>query len=185
VSDLSCETDPPTCLSGQVVVFDLIGVLAWPSWRELTAAPDLAAWRRLKIGAISEAEFWDAEAGAAYRAVLRLRRDRLALLTRLRARGVAIVVASNFAREWLAVARAATPAGLVDRWLVSGALGVAKPEPGFWAALRRHVPPGTALFDDQRANCEAATRAGLRGVWAPAGLDLDTLVEAALGQPGP
>ena len=168
-----------TCLEGQVIVFDLIGVLAWPSWREMAPAPDLAAWRRLKVGAIAESEFWSTEAGAAYRAALALRRDRLALLARLRARGVAIVIASNLAREWLPAVQAATPAGLVARWLVSGALGVAKPEPGFWAALRRHVPAGTAVVDDQRANCEAATRAGLRGVWAPVGVRFDALVEAA------
>ena len=179
--NLSSETSELTCLAGQVLVFDLIGVLAAPSWRELCEAPDLAAWRRLKVGAIAEAEFWPPAAGAAYRAALRLRGDRLALLARLRARGVAIVVASNLAREWLPTVRAATPPGLVDRWLVSGALGVAKPDAGFWAELLRHVPPGTAVIDDQRANCDAATRAGLRGIWTPPGADLDALVAAALG----
>lgn len=178
--NLAPGTAPVTCLTGQVIVFDLIGVLAWPSWRELVVAPDLAAWRRLKTGAIPESEFWPAEAGAAYRALLGLRGDRLALLAGLRARGVAIVIASNLAREWLPAIQAATPAGLVARWLVSGALGVAKPDPGFWAALRRHVPAGTAVVDDQRGNCEAASAAGLRGVWAPPGSRFDALVAAAL-----
>jgi HAD superfamily hydrolase (TIGR01509 family) len=173
------------CLSGQVVVFDLIGVLAWPSWRELCVAPDLAAWRRLKVGAASEAEFWSAEAAAAYRAALGLRRDRIALLQDLRDRGSSIVIASNFAAEWLPAIRAATPPGLIARWVVSGELGVAKPEPAFYAALRRHVPAGSAVVDDQRANCEAATRAGLRGLWAPAGVDVAALVESALAIPTP
>jgi len=36
------------------------------------------------------------------------------------------------------------------------------------------------VVDDQRRNCEAATRAGLRGLWAPAGAPLAVLVDAAL-----
>lgn len=177
MSDLFEE---PGCLSGQVIVFDLIGVLAAPSWRELCPAPDLTAWARLKIGAATEAEFWSDEAGRAYRAALALRRARLDLLARLRARDIAIVIASNFAAAWLPTIRERMPAGLVDRWLVSGELGVAKPAAGFWTALRRHVPAGTLVVDDQRANCAAATCAGLRGLWAPAGAPLDLLIDAAL-----
>ena len=63
---------------------------------------------------------------------------------------------------------------------LSGELGVAKPATGFWTALRRHVPAGSLVVDDQRRNCEAATRAGLRGLWAPAGAPLAALVDAAL-----
>jgi putative hydrolase of the HAD superfamily len=166
-------------------VFDLIGVLAAPSWRELCPAPDLTAWARLKRGLVSEAELWSDEAGRAYRAALHLRRDRLDLLLRLRSRGHAIVIASNFAAAWLPTIRERMPVGLVDRWLVSGELGVAKPEPGFWTALREHVPAGTLVIDDQRRNCEAATRAGLCGLWAPAGAQLAHLVDAALAIPGP
>lgn len=162
------------------MVFDLIGVLARPSWRELCAAPDLAAWRRLRVGAIEEAEFWPAAAGAAYRAALGLRRDRLALLARLRARGLRIVVATNFARAWLPTARARVPAGLVDRWVVSGEVGAAKPAPAFWAELRRHVPAGSVVVDDQPRNCAAATQAGLRGLWTPCGADLEARLAAAL-----
>lgn len=173
------------CLIGQHVVFDLIGVLAGPSWRELCLAPDLAAWDRFKVGACGEASFWSQEAAAAYRAALGLRRDRLALLARLRAQGAAIVVASNFAAPWLATVRERVPAGLVDRWLVSGELGVAKPAAGFWAALRRLVPAGSVVVDDQRRNCEAASRHGLRGLWAPPGVDLAGLVDAALVVHGP
>lgn len=177
MSDLSEE---PDCLSGQVIVFDLIGVLAAPSWRELCPAGHLQLWSRLKIGAATEAEFWSDEAGRAYRAALALRRARLDLLARLRARDIAIVIASNFAAAWLPTIRERMPAGLVDRWLISGELGVAKPAAGFWTALRRHVPAGTLVVDDQRANCAAATRAGLRGLWAPAGAPLDILIDAAL-----
>jgi len=183
VSDLSPETAEITCLSGQVIVFDLIGVLARPSWRELCINPDLELWRRLKVGAIPESMLWPAEQGTAYRAALGLRGDRLALLARLRARGVAIVIASNLAREWLPTARARMPAGLIARWLVSGELGVAKPDPRFWAEVLRHVPRGTIVVDDQRLNCDAADAAGLRGLWVPSGAGFTARVEAALRRP--
>lgn len=173
---------PRTCPEGQprFVVFDLIGVLARPSWRELCVAPDLAAWRRLRVGALAEAEFWSAEQATAYRALLGLRRDRLALLERLRARGLAIAVASNLAREWLPAVQARTPPGLVERWIVSGEIGAAKPDPAFWSALLAHVPAGSLVVDDQRGNCEAAVRAGLRALWVPSGAGFDARVDAAL-----
>lgn len=165
-------------------MFDLIGVLARPSWRELCVDPDLAAWRRLRVGALAEAEFWPAELAAAWRAALGLRADRLALLARLRARGHAIAVASNFAREWLPAVQARTPPGLVDRWIVSGEVGAAKPDPRFWAALLRHVPAGSLVVDDQRGNCEAAARAGLRALWVPSGAGFTARLEAALAGAG-
>ena len=167
--------------SATLVAFDLIGVLVEPSWRELAPAPDLALWRRLKVGALAEPDFWDERTAAAYRACLRVRADRLALLARVRARGCRIAVASNFARAWAPVVRALLPdPSVVDHWFISGELGVAKPAAGFWTALRRHVPAGSLVVDDQRRNCEAATRAGLRGLWAPAGAPLAALVDAAL-----
>jgi FMN phosphatase YigB (HAD superfamily) len=171
-----------TCPDRQprAIVFDLIGVLAAPSWRELCGRPDLAAWGRLRVGAIREAEFWSPELAGAYRRALALRGDRLAFLGRLRARGHAITIASNLARAWLPGVQAGVPAGLVERWLISGELGVAKPDPRFWAALLRHVPAGSLVVDDQRRNCEAAAQAGLRSLWVPSGAGFEDRVEAAL-----
>lgn len=167
-----------TCPEGQVVVFDLIGVLAGPSWRAMVVAPDPAAWRRLRVGAIAEEAFWSEDAGRVYRAALGLRGDRVALLGRLRARGLRIVIASNFAAAWAAVIRARMPAGLVDRWQFSGEIGVAKPDPEFFARLG--VPGGTIVVDDQRENVAAATRAGLRGILAGPGVDLEAAIERGL-----
>lgn len=155
------------------LAFDLIGVLAEPSWREITGAPDLARWRRLRVGAIDEAEFWDDAAAAAYRACLALRADRLAMLERLRARGHRLVLASNFARAWIPVVRARIPdPDLFARWCVSGELGVAKPDPRFWAHLRA-AGPDPVLIDDQPENLASARAAGLRAVWALPGADLE------------
>lgn len=169
-----------------LVAFDLIGVLAEPSWREIHPAPDRERWRRLKLGDLSEREFWDDDAAAAYRACLRLRPDRLAYLTGLRARGHRIAVATNFAREWLAVVREriGDPA-LVDHWLCSGELGVAKPDPRFWSRLSG-LAPVVVVIDDQRSNIDAARAAGLTAVWAFPGGDLAARVDAVLaGLAGP
>lgn len=170
-----------------LLAFDLIGVLAEPSWREIDGAPDYGRWRQLRIGAIEEHEFWDPAAAAAYRACLRLRGDRLALLARLRARGHRIALITNLARAWLAVVRDLLPdPALIDLYLCSGELGFAKPDPRFWHHLRSH---GNAVLviDDQRANIEAARLAGLTAVWALPGADLEARILAAIAPaiPGP
>lgn len=163
-----------------LVAFDLIGVLAEPSWRELDPAPDRERWRRLKLGALTEREFWGDDLAAAYRACLRLRPERLAQLARLRARGHRIAVATNFAREWLAVVRERLgESGLVDHWLCSGELGVAKPDPRFWSRLSS-LAPAVVVIDDQRANIDAARAAGLTAVWALPGGDLEARLDAVL-----
>ena len=165
------------------VVFDLIGVLARPSWRELCARPAAHDWRSLRIGAIEEAAFWSAELGAAYRGTLGLRRDRIELLRRLRGAGVEITIASNFARAWLPTVQALMPDGLVARWVISGEVGAAKPDLAFWTALA--APAGTLMVDDKAGNVAAARAAGLRGVLAAPGCDLAEQVTRALaGAPG-
>ncbi len=160
------------------IVFDLIGVLAWPSWRELCLDPRAHDWRALRVGAIREEEFWSAGLAAAYRGAIGLRRDRLDLLRRLRADGHTIAVASNYAREWAPLVQARMPAGLVGRWVISGEVGAAKPDLAFWTALA--AAPGTIMIDDKPANVAAACAAGLRGVVAAPGVDLGVQVARAL-----
>lgn len=163
------------------IAFDLIGVLAEPSWRELVAAPDLARWRQLRVGRIAEPDFWDEADAAAFRACLDLRADRLALLTRLRARGHRLLLASNFAAAWVPALRARLPdPALFERWLISGELGVAKPDPAFWRILRAH-DPDLLLVDDQAENLAAARGAGLRALSALPGADLEARLLTALG----
>ena len=181
-------SEPTSSSALPLVAFDLIGVLAEPSWRELDGAPDRDRWHRLRVGAIDEDDFWDPATAAAYRASLRLRTDRLALVSRLRARGHRIALATNFARAWLPLVRDQIgDSGLVDHWLCSGELGVAKPDPRFWAHLRG-LASDVVVVDDQRGNIDAARAAGLIGVWALPGADLEARLDAALltaGASGP
>ncbi|MCA9662718.1 MAG: HAD-IA family hydrolase [Myxococcales bacterium] len=157
------------------IVFDLIGVLAEPSWRELSVDMSLDRWRLLKTGEITDEAFWSAEEAAAYRRVLRLRPDRVALLRELRARGRRIVAASNLASGW-ADHLAQSPGGsLVDAWVISARVGAAKPDPRFFAALAAAAPVGARFIDDTRANCAAAAAAGFDARWAWPGRDLAAL----------
>ena len=170
----------PAALS-PTIVFDLIGVLAEPSWRELAREPRAAAWAALKIGTLDEADFWPPRAAAAYRRALAFRPDRLALLEGLRRAGLRIVVATNLHAPWAYVLQASLQGpALIDHWLISGELGIAKPDPAFFARIRELAPAGSLFVDDTPTNCAAAARAGLRPLHVWPGTDLDGRIAAAL-----
>ncbi len=169
-------------MTDQWVVFDLIGVLAEPSWREI-APLDASLWRRFKLGALTEAAFWDAAHAAAYRRVLSFRRDRLGYVERLKGRGYKVCVATNFSGEWLRALLAKSGAeGLFDARVVSAEVRVAKPDPRFFAEVLRHATKGSVFVDDQKQNCEAAAQAGLRAVYAYPGCAVEDEVERLLEQ---
>jgi HAD superfamily hydrolase (TIGR01509 family) len=151
------------------VVFDLIGVLAGPSWRAI--APEAAdAWRSFKLGERPEAAFWDEGRAAAYREALSFHADGLALVRRLKQRGYRVCLATNFSAAWLDHLLAKAGArGLFDARVVSAEVKVAKPDAAFWDHVLRHAPRGSIFVDDQRNNCEAAARAGLEAIWAAPG----------------
>ncbi len=155
------------------VVFDLIGVLAEPSWREI-AEGDPDVWLRFKCGELSEGEFWDDGVGRAYRKMLNFREDRLDLVRKLKGRGYKICVATNFSGEWLKELLAKSQQeGLFDGKVVSGEIGIPKPSKEFWDVVRRYAPVGTVVVDDQHENCEAARSAGYKAVWAHPACDLE------------
>jgi HAD superfamily hydrolase (TIGR01509 family) len=164
------------------VVFDLIGVLAEPSWREI--APQAASrWRSFKLGESAEAMFWDAAHAAAYRKVLSFRSDRRAYVERLKARGLKICVATNFSGEWLRDLLLKSEAGaLFDARVVSAEVKVAKPDPAFFAEVLCHAPRGSIFVDDQEENCRAAERAGFRVIFAYPGCAVEAEVERLLGE---
>lgn len=166
------------------IVFDLIGVLAEPSWRELAPAAARAAWGAVKRGTCPEGQLWPAPSALAYRRLLALRPDRAQLLERLHAGGHRLLVASNLYARWADHLRASPgPLRRVDAWLFSSQLGVAKPEPAFFARLLEHVPRGSLFIDDTAANCEAAAAAGLAALWAWPGRDLEGAIDRALAAP--
>lgn len=86
----------------------------------------------------------------------------------LRAAGVRLLGLSNWSAETFHHAVPAAPAiGLLEDVLVSGAVGLAKPDPRIFALLvtRYALAPGRTVFvDDSPVNVAAAARAGLDGV---------------------
>lgn len=164
------------------IVFDLIGVLAGPSWREI-APQGASKWPSFRLGELSEAMFWDAAHAAAYRAALSFRSDRRAYVERLKARGFQICLATNFSAEWLRHLLAKSDAGaLFDARVVSAEVKVAKPDPAFFAEVRRHAPRGSIFVDDQKENCAAAERAALRAIFAHPGCAVEEELEKLLGE---
>jgi FMN phosphatase YigB (HAD superfamily) len=155
------------------VVFDLIGVLAGPSWRDTVPQPDLERWAQFRVGAITESEFWSADSAARYRSLLTFRLDRLDLASRLQRGCFRIAVATNFCRSWLDALLETVPSPPFDAYVVSSEIGVAKPDARFWEHLRGFVPEGSLFIDDQHRNCEAAKLAGFRSLWAHTSADLD------------
>jgi len=153
------------------VVFDLIGVLAEPSWRDLVASDPalLRKWQEFKRGSAEEDTFWSKRLQKTYRTVLGFRPDRLQLIRRLRAQGYQIAIASNFSRAWLdhlLATLSPEDRDLFDRILVSSDAKAAKPDPAFWEQMKKFAPEGSIFVDDRLDNCDAAEKAGYVPIWA-------------------
>lgn len=92
----------------------------------------------------------------------------VALMARLRARGVRLLALTNWSQETFPVALARY--GFLHEFegiLVSGAEGLIKPDPAIFALLRERfglAPARTLFIDDSLRNVEAARDAGLHAV---------------------
>lgn len=162
------------------VVFDLIGVLAEPSWRDVTVRK-LEDWDAFKTGARKEDEFWSTDEKDVYLTLLDFRRDRLEYVRKLKRRGFKVAVATNFARAWLdhLLQKIGDP-DLFDARIISEEVKVAKPHQEFWDRVLDKAPPGSIFVDDQRENCRATEQAGLRSIWAHPACWLEDEIEHAL-----
>ena len=163
------------------VVFDLIGVLAEPSWRETVDDPSLDNWESFRLGKKAEGDFWSRASAEAYRKMLRFRSDRIVLVQHLRDKGLKVCVATNFSKEWYdtLVSQLHDKSLFADR-VISAEIGVAKPDAGFFVELKKHVPEGTIFVDDKKYNCDAARKAGFRSVWAHPGARVEEQIERLL-----
>lgn len=162
------------------IVFDLIGVLAEPSWREIHDPPSLEEWNELKVGGIAESKFWSESHAREYRCRLRFKRGILGLLSYLRLVGYHICVATNFITSWLDCLEAKATDSLFDARIVSAEFGVAKPDNAFWMHVLNMVPRGSILFDDKWENCIAANLSGLQAIHARQGEEVTTFILSAL-----
>ena len=104
--------------------------------------------------------------------------ENVALLRRLRAAGKRVYALSNFAHETFALAeRNHDFLGEFDDRVISGHVGVVKPEPRIYQILFERVgrPASELLFiDDSAANVHAAEALGMPAVHFRAGVDLES-----------
>jgi HAD superfamily hydrolase (TIGR01509 family) len=102
--------------------------------------------------------------------------ENVALLRRMRARGLRVHALSNFAHEKFALAAETYPfLHEFDVAVISGHVGVAKPDTRIFEILVERVgrPAGELLFvDDSLRNVEAARAFGIETVHYTPGLDL-------------
>lgn len=88
----------------------------------------------------------------------------VALLRGLKDKGVPVLALSNFGTQSFELARAHYPfLDLFDKTFISGAHGIMKPDPRFYALLENEsgVPPERLFFiDDRRDNIDAALARG-------------------------
>ena len=151
------------------------------------------AWRQCQLGALSEADYWQAvaqELPLASDELPQFRRDyfaedeldhaAIAILRNLRARGTPVALLSNESRSL--PARLAH-LGIVDLFsplLVSSYLGCMKPDPeAFQAAivLLGSAPADVLFIDDMAENVAAAASLGMQAIQFRVGMSLSELLE--------
>ena len=106
------------------------------------------------------------------------------LVHEMKAQGMRLYGLTNWAKDTFSIVPATFPfLRLLDDVIVSGMVGVKKPDPAiFDLAIRRfQLDPATSLFtDDKQTNVDAAARAGFRAVRFENAAQL----RAAIGQHG-
>ena len=186
------EEDPVESSSGyRVVALDGMGVLyregddvrnlLIPFARERgsnVADEDIIVKARLlSLGRMTPADFWrvigvegDAnELDVAYLALHQLMPGVVKYLRSLRDSGVRAACITNDAAAWATKLRAGhSLEGLVDPWVVSGSVGVRKPDRPLFEVLRRVIGEPAAsilVIDDDLANLDTARDMGFGTAW--------------------
>lgn len=144
---------------------------------------EIAAKARLmSLGRLTSAQFWPLigvegdplELDAAYLSMHQLSPGVVKYLRKLRSEGVRAACITNDAAEWATKLRAShSLEGLIDPWVVSGSVGVRKPDAPIFEVLRRVTgePPASILIvDDNIDTLDAARKLGFGTAWfAPRG----------------
>jgi len=91
-----------------------------------------------------------------------------AVLRELKARGLHLHALTNFSTETFPIARERCPSlALFERIVVSGDIGLIKPDPRIYAHATAHCrlnPPATVFIDDMPANVAAGRAAGWHAI---------------------
>jgi putative hydrolase of the HAD superfamily len=141
-------------------------------------AEDIAAKARLmSLGRLTPTDFWPSigvsgdpnELDASYLSGHQLSSGVVRYLRKLRSDGVRAACVTNDGAEWANKLRSSHSLdGLIDPWVISGSVGVRKPETPIFEVLRRIVgePPNRILIiDDNLDSLDAARSLGFGTVW--------------------
>lgn len=134
------------------------------------------AHRLLTLGRMNTGEFWE-EVGVDgeplklnedYLRYIKLASGTTDFLKEMRRRDLAVAVVSNDASDWSQMLRDRHGLSVIEPWIVSAEVGVRKPDPGIYEALRRTtgVPYENCLMIDGRlSNLDAAKTLGMSTAW--------------------
>lgn len=133
--------------------------------------------RLLSLGRMTPADFWQAigvagdpnELDAAYLAKHQLSPGVVRYLRALRDNDIRTACITNDAAAWaMKLRNGHSLEGLIDPWVVSGSVGVRKPEQPLFEVLRRvtgEAPSNILLIDDDLDNLDAARDLGFGTRW--------------------
>ena len=133
--------------------------------------------RLLELGRITTGTFWSsigvdgdpAQIDADYLAQLQLTPGVVKYLRSLRDKGIQVACIANESTEWAARLRVGHSLdGLIDPWVISGAVGVRKPDRSIFEVLRRTTgqPPSSILIvDDELDVLDGARDLGFATAW--------------------
>lgn len=149
---------------------------------EVTSDEVVSRARALSLGRLTPADFWRMigvdgdpdELDEAYLSRIQLAPGVVAFLRDLRERGVQVACITNDNTVWANKLRARHSLdGLIDPWVISGAVGVRKPDWPIFEVLRRvtrQSPTTILVVDDNLDNLDAAREFGYQTAWfAPDG----------------
>lgn len=139
---------------------------------------EIAAKARLmSLGRMTSVQFWPSigvagdpiELDGAYLSMHQLSPGVVKYLRKLRSEGVRAACVTNDAAEWANKLRAShSLQGLIDPWVVSGSVGVRKPDAPIFEVVRRvtgEAPSSILIVDDNIENLDAARSLGFGTVW--------------------
>jgi len=145
----------------------------------------VARSRALSLGRMTTADFWRSigidgdtnELDEAYLGRFQLSPGVIKFLRTLRDQGVQVACITNDATAWANKLRVKhSLEGLVDPWVMSGAVGVRKPDRPIFEVLRRVTgqPPSLIMVvDDDLANLDAAREFGYQTAWFAPGATVE------------
>ncbi len=133
--------------------------------------------RQLSLGRMTPADFWQVigvegdpnQLDAEYLAMHQLMPGVVKYLRALRDSGVRTACITNDAAAWATKLRANHSLdGFIDPWVISGSVGVRKPDAPLFEVLRRvtgEAPGSILIIDDDLDNLDAAAKLGFGTAW--------------------